>query len=123
MKLAKQLWWKWLGGLLVVYSVAGGLLFSVPPLPILNETIRAVYFHVPMWFSMIVLFSTSAVYAIRYLRKPSIQDDLTSCGFAHTGLVLGLLGILTGMIWASYTWCSPWHGDPKQNGAAIACLI
>jgi len=36
---------------------------------------------------------------------------------------LGLLGIITGMIWANYTWGSPWHGDPKQNGAAIACLI
>ena len=27
------------------------------------------------------------------------------------------------MIWANYTWGSPWHGDPKQNGAAIATLI
>jgi heme exporter protein C len=27
------------------------------------------------------------------------------------------------MIWANYTWGSPWHGDPKQNGAAIALLI
>jgi heme exporter protein C len=27
------------------------------------------------------------------------------------------------MIWANYTWGSPWHGDPKQNGAAIALLV
>lgn len=43
--------------------------------------------------------------------------------FANTGLVLGLLGIFTGMIWANYTWGSPWHGDPKQNGAAISLLV
>jgi heme exporter protein C len=38
-------------------------------------------------------------------------------------LVLGILGIVTGMIWANYTWGTPWHGDPKQNGAAIALLV
>lgn len=123
MKLARQQWWKWLGVFLVAYSVVIGLLGPVPRLPILNETIRAVYFHVPMWFGMIALFTGSTVYAIRYLRKPTAQDDLASCELAHTGMALGLLGIFTGMIWANYTWGSPWHGDPKQNGAAIACLI
>jgi len=43
--------------------------------------------------------------------------------FANTGLIFGLLGIFYGMIWANYTWGSPWHGDPKQNGAAIALLV
>lgn len=123
MNLARKQWWKWLAAALVVYSVAGGLLFNVPALPILNETIRAVYFHVPMWFGMVALFTASTVYAIRYLRNPSIEDDIASAELAHAGLALGLLGIFTGMIWANYTWGSPWHGDPKQNGAAIACLI
>jgi heme exporter protein C len=27
------------------------------------------------------------------------------------------------MLWATYTWGSPWHGDPKQNGAAISLLV
>ena len=39
------------------------------------------------------------------------------------GLVFGILGMLTGMLWANYAWGSPWHGDPKQNGAAIALLV
>jgi heme exporter protein C len=123
MNLVRQQWWKWLAVSLVVYSVIGGLLFAVPALPILNETIRAVYFHVPMWFGMIALFTASTIYAIRYLRNPTPERDIASCELAHTGLALGLLGIFTGMIWANYTWGSPWHGDPKQNGAAIACLI
>jgi heme exporter protein C len=38
-------------------------------------------------------------------------------------LLLGFLGIFTGMVWANYTWGSPWHGDPKQNGAAISTLV
>jgi heme exporter protein C len=27
------------------------------------------------------------------------------------------------MLWAKYAWGSAWHGDPKQNGAAIAMLV
>ena len=27
------------------------------------------------------------------------------------------------MLWANYAWGSFWHGDPKQNGAAIALLV
>jgi len=108
---------------LLVYSIIGGLLFSVPRLNIVNETIRALYFHVPMWFGMVALFATSAYCAINYLRNPSTKNDVWSVEFANVGMVFGLLGIFTGMIWANYTWGSPWHGDPKQNGAAIALLV
>ena len=119
----KKNWWKILAVALLVYTVVGGFLFTVPRLNIVNETIRALYFHVPMWFGMVALFLVSTVYAIRYLRNPDPQNDLKSVEFANTGLVYGLLGIFTGMIWANYTWGSPWHGDPKQNGAAIALLV
>ena len=39
------------------------------------------------------------------------------------GLVYGILGIITGAIWANFQWGAPWSSDPKQNGAAIAILI
>ncbi len=119
----RSIWLKIFCIVLLVYSIIGGLLFGVPRLNIVNETIRALYFHVPMWFGMVVLFCTSAVYAIRYLRNPNFQNDIWSVEFANVGMIFGLLGIVTGMIWANYTWGSPWHGDPKQNGAAIALLV
>jgi heme exporter protein C len=116
-------WWKVLGVVLVIYVHVGGMLFEVPRLNILNETIRALYFHVPMWFGMIFLFSVSVYYAVLYLRNPSAELDRKSVAFANVGLLFGLLGMVTGMLWANYTWGSPWHGDPKQNGAAIALLV
>jgi len=76
-----------------------------------------------MWFGMVVLYCVSTYYAVQYLRTPSIQKDIISVEFANTGLLLGFLGIFTGMLWANYTWGSPWHGDPKQNGAAISTLV
>ena len=76
-----------------------------------------------MWFGMILLYGFSVFYAIRYLRKPSEEYDSRSVEFAHVGTALGILGILTGMLWAQYTWGTFWHGDPKQNGAAITLLV
>jgi heme exporter protein C len=99
------------------------MLFEVPRLDILNETVRALYFHVPMWFAMILLYLGSLIYSIWYLAKPSYAIDQWSVQFAHVGTAFGILGVLTGMLWANYTWGSPWHGDPKQNGAAIALLV
>jgi len=114
---------KILAVVLLLYVHIGGLLMDVPRLDILNETIRALYFHVPMWFGMILLFLVSVVYAVMYLINPSSDMDRKSVEFANVGLLFGILGIVTGMLWANYTWGTPWHGDPKQNGAAIALLV
>lgn len=119
----RKSWWKILSILLLFYTVWGGFLMEVPRLPIVNETIRALYFHVPMWFGMVIIFLVCTVSSILYLRKPSRDLDVLAVEFANTGFVFGLLGIGTGMMWANYTWGSPWHGDPKQNGAAIALLV
>ncbi|HLT82140.1 MAG TPA: cytochrome c biogenesis protein [Cyclobacteriaceae bacterium] len=118
-----KLWMKVTAVVLLVYTHTAGLLFDVPRLPILNETIRALYFHVPMWFGMILLYGMSIYYAIRYLRNPLEEYDIRSVEFAHVGTAFGILGMLTGMLWARYTWGAFWHGDPKQNGAAITLLV
>jgi len=116
-------WLKLVAVALLFYVHIAGILFAVPRLNILNETIRALYFHVPMWFGMVLLFLLSVYYSIRYLRNPLPQHDYRAVEYANVGLVFGILGMLTGMLWANFAWGSPWHGDPKQNGAAIALLV
>ena len=116
-------WWKWLCIIFLCYTTVGGLLFPVPALPILNETIRILHFHVPMWFGMIFLFSGSVVYAIKYLKTEKLRYDIFSEQLAKIGIVYGCLGIITGMIWAMFTWGEPWSNDPKQNASAISLLI
>lgn len=116
-------WWKILAVILLTYTCTVGLMADVPRLEIVNESIRALYFHVPMWFGMVILFLVSAVHAVSYLRSSNPTRDVASVEFATVGLIYGILGIVTGMVWANYTWGSPWHGDPKQNAAAIALLV
>lgn len=89
----------------------------------MQQSVRNLFFHVPMWFCMQTLFTVSVIYAIKYLRSQNPKHDHYALEFARTGVVFGLLGLVTGAIWANYQWGAPWSGDPKQNGAAIAILI
>jgi heme exporter protein C len=123
-------WWKILAFLLLVYTITGGFLMDVPALFILNETIRNLYFHVTMWFAMMILFIISFVYSIKYLNSGKYRQDIYARNFAATGTLLGILGYITGAIWANYTWVSDQSQslasvlkEPKLIGAAIALLI
>lgn len=116
-------WWKLLGVLLVLHSIIAGLLLEVPHLPILNESIRNLYFHVPMWFTMITTFLVSVVYSVRYLRSGDQQYDIKAVEMVNVGVFFGVMGLTTGMIWATYTWGEPWSNDPKQNSSAITMLL
>ena len=119
----KRNWWKALAIVLVLYTVVAGLLVPVPRLDIVNESIRNLYFHVPMWFGMTIILTTSVVYSIRYLRTPTARLDTLAHESAKTGIVMGMLGLATGSMWARYTWGAWWTSDPRLNGAAIAMLI
>jgi len=123
MNILKKHWWKFLALALVSYAILGGLLLEVPRLAILNETIRNLYFHVTMWFGMIILLLVSVIYSILYLSKGKNEYDFRAVEFANIGILFGVLGIITGMLWATYTWGEPWSGDAKQNTSAIALLI
>src|SRR5262245_40994032 len=126
-------WWKILGVLLLVYTFIAGLLIKVPTDPQLQETIRNLFFHVCMWFGMMILFIISFIHAIKYLRTGDYNSDIASRQYAGVGILFGLLGYLTGAIWMSYTWVDENKTlfnsfdtiarEPKLIGAAIALLV
>ncbi len=119
----KKYWWKILCIVLVIYAIIAGFLVPSPALPILHESIRNLYFHVPMWFGMTILLFVSMIYSIRYLAKSNLESDIYANAAARIGLLMGVLGILTGMQWARTTWGAWWTNDPKLMGAAVGLLI
>jgi heme exporter protein C len=129
----RKSWWKIVCVVLLVYAIVGGLLLPVPAIRQLQETIRNLYYHVCMWFAMMILFTTSVVYSIKHLRTLDYKYDIYAREYAAIGLLLGLLGYATGAIWASYTWADPNNPayasfgsivrEPKLIGAAMAILI
>ncbi len=108
---------------LLTYTFTAGYLFDVPALPILNETVRALYLHVPMWFTMIFLLLLSSYHSYMFVSKGEELHESKSYNYAHVGVYFGILGLLTGMFWAKYTWGTYWTNDPKLNGSAIGLLI
>jgi heme exporter protein C len=117
-------WWKILSVLIILYTLVWGMLGTVPRLEILHETIRNVYYHVPIWFAMLFQMGYSVVFAVKHLYKNDLRSDLISDQAAQTGLFLSLPGLLTGCMWAKFTWGTWWtFEDPKLNGVAIAVLI
>ena len=108
---------------LLVYVTIAGFLFDVPALPILNEAIRVLFFHVPMWFTMIFLLFISAINSYYYISKGRINYDIKSNEYANVGVFFGILGIISGMLWAKFTWGTYWTNDPKLNGSALGLLI
>ena len=116
-------WWKITAALLVLYSIVGGFLFEVPRLPILNETIRNMYFHIPMWFTMTFLYLISVIYSIKYLNSGNENHDLVAVESVNVGIICCFIGLATGMIWAKFTWGDYWTNDPKLNGSAISTLM
>ncbi len=118
----KGLWWKVSGLILILYSIIAGLLIEVPPLPVIHQTIRNLFYHVPMWFAMFIMLGTSLVYSIKYLSSLKLKDDLMASQAVNTGLFFGIMGLLTGMIWAKFTWGDFWTNDPQLNGAAVSVM-
>jgi heme exporter protein C len=119
----KNNWWKILAVVLLTYTIYFGLMGEVPRRAILNESIRNVYFHVPMWFAMILMLCISVWSALKYLRTNDLQHDTRSVEFTNVAILLGVLGCATGALWARVTWGDWWPNDPKLNSVAICMLM
>jgi heme exporter protein C len=107
--------------------IVAGFLGRIPQLDILEESARNLYFHVPMWFTLMVATVVSAYHSLRYLQSGARVRDIRAREAAWLALLFGLLGIVTGMVWARFTWYVGtgkwWNFDPKQSMAAVLLLI
>lgn len=105
----------------------GAFLLTFPKLSILEQTARNLYFHVPMWFAMMAAFVVAAYHAVGVLRTGDLVRDIRVREAAVVGTAFGVIGLVTGMMWARFTWYVEaglwWNFDPKQTMAAVQLLI
>ena len=100
--------WKYIVAIWMTAVVIGGILIKIPMIPILEQTARNIFFHVPMWMAMFSMFTVSFVYSIRYLNSPNLSFDIKAESAAKVGVVFGFCGLLTGSLWARFTWGTWW---------------
>ncbi|BBM73730.1 cytochrome c biogenesis protein [Rhodothermus marinus] len=107
--------------------VLGAFLLRIPRIHILEHTARNLYFHVPMWFTLMAAALVSAYHSLRYLQSGDPVRDLRAREAARVGIVFGLLGLATGIVWSRFTWYLGtslwWNFDPKQSFVLIQLLI
>lgn len=72
---------------------------------------------------MMAVLCYSLFHSIKYLGNFNSSHDIKAVESAKVGMLFGILGILTGMVWANYTWGAPWVNDAKLNGAAATMLV
>lgn len=90
---------------------------------ILVETIRSTFFHVSLWFAMFLLLGLSVYNSFRYLKSANPEFDLRAYALVKTALFFGVLGCITGSLWARFTWETWWTTDIKLNMAALSIMI
>jgi heme exporter protein C len=124
MKFIQKSWYKVLAVCIVAYTLSYGLLIELPTdVGILDETIRNLFYHVPMWFGMMLILMAAWINSIMYLTKPGFKRDVYASELTNVGILMGLCGLFTGMYWAYNTWGTPWTNDPKLNGVAAGMAM
>jgi heme exporter protein C len=81
------------------------------------------YFHVPSAYAMYIGATACFVGSLGYLLKPhDIWDALARAG-AEIAIVMGLIVMITGPLWAARAWGYYWTWDPRLTTALLSWLI
>jgi len=102
-------------------------LLNIPKINILEHTARNLYFHVPMWFTLMAAVFVSAYHSFQVLRTGEILRDIRALQAARIGAFFGILGLVTGIVWSKFTWYVGtdiwWNFDPRQSMVSLQLLI
>jgi heme exporter protein C len=90
------------------------IIFYVPTDSDQGISQRIFYFHVPLALTAYACFGWGAWKALRVLWKRDEKADLESYVAIHQGVIFGTLTLLTGSIWARYSWGVWWDWGDNQ---------
>ncbi|HEY8550060.1 MAG TPA: cytochrome c biogenesis protein CcsA [Vicinamibacterales bacterium] len=81
------------------------------------------YFHFPVWMVMFLSIFICGIASIRFLvtRRPASNHLAIAAG--ELVLVFGLIGLLTGPLWARKAWGVWWQWDARLTSALVLWMI
>ncbi|HIE36946.1 TPA: hypothetical protein EYP83_02160, partial [Candidatus Geothermarchaeota archaeon] len=81
-----------------------------------------IFIHIPSAWNMFAAFTIALAGGILYLYKGRLKYDAIVQISVILGLIYGFVAIVTGMLWASEIWGSPWNWDPRQTSTLTLLL-
>lgn len=81
------------------------------------------YFHVPCAYSMYIGATACFLGSVGYLLKGTERWDALAQAGAAVSVVMGLIMLVTGTLWAAKSWGYYWTWDPRLTTALLSWLI
>ena len=91
--------WKYIVAIWMTLVLIVGFLIDIPFIPILEETARNLFLHVPMWMTMSVMFVMGVIFSMRYLASNDFDLDRKVAAATMVGVLFGICGLITGSLW------------------------
>jgi heme exporter protein C len=116
----------------MIFKIFSGVLISLviilvfvspPPQAQLGEISRIFYFHVPAAWVCVLAFFVSLINSIGYLKNRAYIYDLRAVSAARLGFLFSVLALISGSVFARYTWGSFWNWDPRETSILVLLLI
>ena len=104
---------------LTLYVVA----FRAPVEASMGVVQKIFYFHVPAAYSMYVGAAACFVGSAGYLAKGTRQWDAIAKSGAEVAVVMGMMVIISGPLWAMKAWGVAWTWDPRLTTSMLSVLI
>lgn len=114
-----------LRGLLLVWiATCIVLAFTWAPLvPVLGETTRVLYFHIPSAWVTVLALGWSMVASVMFLRTRKLSFDDHASTAAELGLLFCVSATISGAMWAKAMWGAYWNWDPRETSIFFLLLV
>jgi heme exporter protein C len=112
-------------GLLLAW-IAGWIVAAftwAPLVPVLGETTRVLYFHIPAAWVTVLALGWSMVHSILYLRRRDLEHDHQAAAAAEIGVLFCVVATVSGSLWAKAMWGAYWNWDPRETSIFFLLLI
>jgi heme exporter protein C len=107
----------------VLFVAAPWLVDAAPYESTMGLVQKIFYFHLPSWFVMFSAVLTAGVAGVVHLFGRSAKADRIAVAAAEIAVVFGLIGLITGPLWARKAWGVWWQWDAKLTSALVLELI
>jgi len=111
------------GALMILFVMAPVMIAWAPYESTMGLVQKIFYFHVPSWMVMFTSAFVCGIASAVYLFRQRLAADHLAVAAAELTVLFGLLGLITGPLWARKAWGVWWQWDARLTTALILWMV